>query len=78
FKPCLNSVAIEAILMTKDDAVCAPGATAGATPLFALFDTSELEIPDFARVGQRPNLAASAPWPDHRDRRCRPLPPDLD
>ncbi|MGM4879485.1 cellulose biosynthesis cyclic di-GMP-binding regulatory protein BcsB [Rhizobium leguminosarum bv. viciae] len=60
FKPGLNSVAIEAILMDKDDAACAPGATAGATPRFALFDTSELEIPDFARVGQRPNLAAMA------------------
>ncbi|WP_163878603.1 cellulose biosynthesis cyclic di-GMP-binding regulatory protein BcsB [Rhizobium laguerreae] len=60
FKPGLNSVAIEAILMTKDDAVCTPGSTAGATPRFALFDTSELQIPDFARVGQRPNLAALA------------------
>ncbi|WP_326889645.1 cellulose biosynthesis cyclic di-GMP-binding regulatory protein BcsB [Rhizobium beringeri] len=60
FKPGLNSVAIEAILMTKDDAVCAPGSTAGATPRFALFDTSELQIPDFARVGQRPDLAAMA------------------
>lgn len=60
FKPGLNSMAIEAILMTKDDAACAPGATAGATPRFALFDTSELQIPDFARVGQRPNLAAMA------------------
>lgn len=60
FKPGLNSVAIEAILMTKDDAACAPGSTAGATPRFALFDTSELQIPDFARVGQRPNLAAMA------------------
>ncbi|MDC9809566.1 cellulose biosynthesis cyclic di-GMP-binding regulatory protein BcsB [Rhizobium binxianense] len=60
FKPGLNTVAIEAILMTKDDAACAPGATAGATPRFALFDTSELHIPDFARVGQRPNLAAMA------------------
>ncbi|UVD58081.1 cellulose biosynthesis cyclic di-GMP-binding regulatory protein BcsB [Rhizobium sp. Pop5] len=60
FKPGLNSVAIEAILMTKDDAACAPGATAGANPRFALFDTSELHIPDFARVGQRPNLAAMA------------------
>ncbi|MDU0308880.1 cellulose biosynthesis cyclic di-GMP-binding regulatory protein BcsB [Rhizobium sp. 25PS6] len=60
FKPGFNSVAIEAILMTKDDAACAPGATAGATPRFALFDTSELQIPDFARVGQRPNLAAMA------------------
>ncbi|MBY5788800.1 cellulose biosynthesis cyclic di-GMP-binding regulatory protein BcsB [Rhizobium leguminosarum] len=60
FKPGLNSVAIEAILMTEDDAVCAPGSTAGDTPHFALFDTSELQIPDFARVGQRPNLAAMA------------------
>lgn len=60
FKPGLNSVAIEAILMTKDDAACAPGATAAANPRFALFDTSELHIPDFARVGQRPNLAAMA------------------
>ncbi|PDS80134.1 cellulose biosynthesis cyclic di-GMP-binding regulatory protein BcsB [Rhizobium sp. L43] len=60
FKPGLNTVAIEAILMTKDDAACAPGATAGATPRFALFDTSELHVPDFARVGQRPNLAAMA------------------
>lgn len=60
FKPGLNSMEIEAILMTKEDAVCAPGATAGATPRFALFDTSELYIPDFARMGQRPNLAAMA------------------
>lgn len=60
FKPGLNSIEIEAILMTKDDAVCAPGAAAGATPRFALFDTSELYIPDFARIGQRPNLAAMA------------------
>ncbi|MBX5176863.1 cellulose biosynthesis cyclic di-GMP-binding regulatory protein BcsB [Rhizobium lentis] len=58
FKPGLNTIAIETILMTKDDAACAPGATAGANPRFALFDTSEVHIPDFARVGQRPNLAA--------------------
>ncbi|MDK4732865.1 cellulose biosynthesis cyclic di-GMP-binding regulatory protein BcsB [Rhizobium sp. CNPSo 3490] len=58
FKPGLNMIAIETILMTKDDAACAPGATAGANPRFALFDTSEVHIPDFARVGQRPNLAA--------------------
>ncbi|ABC90346.1 cellulose synthase protein [Rhizobium etli CFN 42] len=58
FKPGLNTIGIETILMTKDDAACAPGATAGANPRFALFDTSEVHIPDFARVGQRPNLAA--------------------
>ena len=60
FKPGLNSIAIEAVLMTEDDAACAPGATASQTPRFALFDTSEFHMPDFARVGQRPNLAAMA------------------
>ncbi|MBB3136402.1 hypothetical protein FHS26_004156 [Rhizobium pisi] len=75
FKPGLNSVAIEAILMTKDDAACAPGATGGANPRFALFDTSELHIPDFARVGQRPNLAAMAgtAYPYGRDTEPTPL-----
>ena len=60
FKPGLNSIAIEAVLMTEDDAACAPGATASQAPRFALFDTSEFHMPDFARVGQRPNLAAMA------------------
>lgn len=60
FKPGLNSIAIEAVLMTDDDAACVPGATASSTPRFALFDTSEFHMPDFARVGQRPNLAAMA------------------
>ncbi|OWV67886.1 cellulose synthase BcsB subunit [Rhizobium sp. R339] len=75
FKPGLNSIAIEAILMTKDDAACTPGANAGANPRFALFDTSELHIPDFARVGQRPNLAAVAgtAYPYGRDLEPVPL-----
>lgn len=60
FKPGLNTIAIEAVLMTQDDAACVPGATASQTPRFALFDTSEFHMPDFARVGQRPNLAAMA------------------
>lgn len=60
FKPGLNSIAIEAVLMTEDDAACVPGATASQAPRFALFDTSEFHMPDFARVGQRPNLAAMA------------------
>ncbi|MDC9833120.1 cellulose biosynthesis cyclic di-GMP-binding regulatory protein BcsB [Rhizobium binxianense] len=78
FKPGLNTVAIEAILMTKDDAACAPGATAGATPRFALFDTSELHIPDFARVGQRPNLAAMAGTAYPYGRAAEPTPLFID
>ncbi|KRB59425.1 cellulose synthase BcsB subunit [Rhizobium sp. Root708] len=60
FKPGLNTLSLEAILLTKEDDICVPGTTAGSGPRFALFDTSELHIPDFARVGQRPNLAAFA------------------
>ncbi len=60
FKPGLNTVSLEAILLTKDDDACVPGTTASAGPRFALFDTSEFHMPDFARVGQRPNLAALA------------------
>lgn len=60
FKPGLNTVSLEAILLTSEDEVCVPGTAAGTGPRFALFDTSEFHMPDFARVGQRPNLAALA------------------
>ncbi|MBP1859894.1 hypothetical protein J2Z75_003415 [Rhizobium herbae] len=60
FRPGVNTIAIEAILKTEDDTVCAPGATGAETPRFALFDTSEFHMPDFARIGQLPNLAATA------------------
>ncbi len=60
FKPGLNTVTLEAMLLTNDDEVCAPGTTADKTARFALFDTSTFQIPDFARVAQRPNLAALA------------------
>lgn len=60
FKPGANLVEIEAVLLAEPDKVCAPGTPASADPRFALFDTSELHIPDFARVGRRPNLAATA------------------
>ncbi len=78
FKPGLNTIAIEAVLMTKDDAACAPGATASSTPRFALFDTSEFHMPDFARVGQRPNLAAMSgtSYPYGRD--IQPIPLFID
>ncbi len=59
-RPGANTITIEAILLTNVDAVCAPGATASADPRFVLFDTTVLEIPRFARIGMRPNLAALA------------------
>ncbi|MDL2408664.1 cellulose biosynthesis cyclic di-GMP-binding regulatory protein BcsB [Rhizobium calliandrae] len=60
FKPGLNTVTLEAMLLTNEDQVCLPGTTSTSTPRFALFDTSEFHMPDYARVGQRPNLAALA------------------
>ncbi len=60
FKPGPNKVTIEAVLMTAQDQACAPGAPASATPRFALFDTSEIQVPDFARIGRKPDLAAMA------------------
>ncbi len=58
FVPGVNTIAIEAVLMTQADADCLPGAPASQTPRFALFDTSELHIPNFAMIGRAPDLAA--------------------
>ncbi|WFU08181.1 cellulose biosynthesis cyclic di-GMP-binding regulatory protein BcsB [Rhizobium sp. CB3090] len=60
FKPGLNTVTLEAMLLTNEDQACVPGTTSGTAPRFALFDTSQFHMPDFARVAQRPNLAALA------------------
>ncbi|PST62300.1 cellulose synthase BcsB subunit [Rhizobium sp. SEMIA4064] len=60
FKPGLNTVTLEAMLQTNEDQACMPGTTSITTPRFALFDTSQFHMPDFARVAQRPNLAALA------------------
>ncbi|WP_296744746.1 cellulose biosynthesis cyclic di-GMP-binding regulatory protein BcsB [Mesorhizobium sp.] len=58
FRPGDNNVALEAVLLTQADAVCAPGATGQGGPRFAVFDTSEFVMPDFARVARTPDLAA--------------------
>jgi hypothetical protein len=60
FRPGANTIAIEAVLMTDADRVCAPGATALDKGRFVIFDTSEFAMPAFARIAQRPNLAALA------------------
>ena len=60
FRPGVNVIAVEAVLLTREDAACAAGATTSDTARFALFDTSEFSVPRFARIGQRPNLSAFA------------------
>ncbi|KIQ03996.1 cytochrome C biogenesis protein CcmF [Agrobacterium tumefaciens] len=59
FVPGVNTVAIEAILVTDADAACLPGAPAAQTPRFALFDTTEFHMPNFALIGRAPDLAAT-------------------
>ena len=60
FRPGANTIAIEAVLMTEEDATCAPGATGQSDSRFVLFDTSAFEMPRFARMAQLPNLARMA------------------
>lgn len=60
FKPGLNTIVLEANLLSEEDTVCAPGTPGGSAPRFAIFDTSRFDMPAFARIGQMPNLAALA------------------
>ena len=60
FKPGANRIELEAVLQAKNDLVCAPGAAPSAEPRFALFNTSQFRMPDFARIAELPNLSAVA------------------
>lgn len=60
FRPGVNTVAVEAVLDTEADAICAPGTVASGPNRFVLFDTSEFSIPAFARVERWPDLSALA------------------
>ncbi|PRH89026.1 cellulose synthase BcsB subunit [Labrys okinawensis] len=57
FRPGPNRVTFEAQLFTTMDSQCAAGPTKGNNR-FALFDSSEFVMPDYARIAQQPNLAA--------------------
>ena len=78
FRPGVNTIAIEAILSTESDKVCAPWRNRHGRARFALFDTSEFHMPDFARVGQLPNLAATAGTGAPYNRTPDPVPLFLD
>ncbi|MCX8997921.1 cellulose biosynthesis cyclic di-GMP-binding regulatory protein BcsB [Rhizobiaceae bacterium BDR2-2] len=60
FRSGVNTIRLEATLVTREDLACAPGATADRTARFAIFNTSELVIPDFARLTLAPDLSATA------------------
>jgi hypothetical protein len=59
FRPGVNTVTVEASLRTASDAACAPGASSEDKPRFAIFSTSQFHMPDFARIAQVPNVAAT-------------------
>lgn len=58
FRPGENTIAIEAVLMTEADRLCAPGATGLDNGRFVVFDSSQFVMPDFARIGRMPDLAS--------------------
>ncbi|TNM66123.1 cellulose biosynthesis cyclic di-GMP-binding regulatory protein BcsB [Aliirhizobium smilacinae] len=60
FRPGVNTITVEASLRTKSDASCAPGTSSEEKPRFAIFNTSQFHMPDFARIAQVPNVAATA------------------
>ncbi len=60
FRPGINEIWLEAVTLAKSDLSCGPGATLPGKSRFALFDTTSLSIPDFAKIGVKPNLAATA------------------
>lgn len=60
FVPGVNTITIEAVLLTQADSACLPGAVANQNPRFALFDTSEFHMPNFAKIGRTPDLAATS------------------
>jgi len=56
FKSGLNTVSVEVGLLTDADDRCAPGETLSEANRFVLFDTSNLEFPEFGRIGRQPDL----------------------
>ncbi len=58
FRPGENVIAVEAVLKTEADRLCAPGATALANSRFVVFDSSEFVMHDFARIARTPELAS--------------------
>jgi hypothetical protein len=54
--PGINEIVIEAVLLTSDDTACRPVKEGEELRRFAIFETSELLIPNFARISSLPDL----------------------
>jgi len=70
FRPGVNHVVIEAQTPTVQDAVCDVPTLMNSQKRFALFDRSEIVVPNFARIAKMPNLAVTMssgfPYTDDR------------
>lgn len=60
FRPGRNEIEIELLLQTAADLECAPGLTGTAPPRFLFSNTTQFNIPDFARAAALPDLQAFA------------------
>ena len=60
FRPGLNRIEIAAQVPAPEDAVCDPARALDAKKRFLLLDSTELRIPDLARIGRAPDLAVTA------------------
>ncbi|CAH1651050.1 Cyclic di-GMP-binding protein [Hyphomicrobiales bacterium] len=60
FRPGINEIWFETVTLAKSDLACGPGATLPGKSRFALFDTTVFSVPNFAKIGVSPNLAAIA------------------
>lgn len=72
FRPGYNRIELETVLVTQSDLECPPGMSGTGEDRFVLFDSSVFEVPEFARFGSWPNLAAFSadafPYGISRDR----------
>lgn len=59
FRPGINEIHVETMLLTAEDEICPPGLSGRATPRFLFSADSELNFPEFGRIAQYPDLRAT-------------------
>jgi hypothetical protein len=60
FRPGLNRIEIEAQLPAAEDSACDPLASIADRKRFLFLDSTQIRIPDLARIGRMPDLAVTA------------------
>lgn len=60
FRPGINEMYVETILLTGEDEICPPGLSGRASARFLFSANSDLAFPEFGRIAQYPDLRALA------------------